>query len=473
MKLQTKGSKPRNKFILNSLFISAAHKSSGKTIFSIGLSRLLFNLNYNLQSFKKGPDYIDMSWLSLASKTDCYNLDFNTQTKSEIKNFYDSKKSDINIIEGNKGLFDGVSEKGQDDNSALSVLLGIPILLIVDTEGITRGIAPLLQGYINFNKKCNIQGVILNKVKTDRHEGKLINAVKNYTDLKVLGSVRKSKELHISERHLGLVPANEKKYAENKINSISKIISASIDIENFKKVGFKIEKKSKKNIKDRIILNKISENKVRIGIFYDQSFGFYYKDDLEKFKAYGADLVFINSIKDKNLPKVHGLLIGGGFPEIYANRIEKNKTLIKDVKNFINAGLPVYAECGGLMYLTRSIKFKDKNFKMVGILPGKIKMSEKPIGRGYVEIETSAKHPWGLKAGLHVNAHEFHHADLIFRKKEKKQFAYKIKRGYGINGNSDGFIYKKLLANFSHLRHTSKMPWIKYFVNYVKENKND
>ena len=434
---------------------------------------MLSNLNYNLQSFKKGPDYIDMSWLSLASKSNCYNLDFNTQTNSEIKNFFNLKKLDFNIIEGNKGLFDGVNESGQDDNSALSVLLEIPVLLIVDTEGITRGIAPLLQGYLNFNKKCNIQGVVLNKVKTDRHEDKLVNAVNNYTDIKVLGSIRKSKELLISERHLGLVPANEKKYAEKKINTVSKIISESIDIKSFKKIGLNIKNKTKKTVKKKNLINNLSDSKIKIGIFYDQSFGFYYKDDLEKFKKYGADLVFINSFKDKNLPDVDGLFIGGGFPEIYAEKIEKNKTLIQDVKNFINSGLPVYAECGGLMYLTRSIKYKNKSFKMVGILPGRTTMSEKPIGRGYVKIETSAKHPWGLKKGLQVNAHEFHHADLTFSNKEKIQFAYKIKRGYGINGDADGFIYKKLLANFSHLRHTSKMPWIKYFINYVKESKND
>ena len=184
-----------------------------------------------------------MSWLSLASRRGCYNLDFNTQKKIEINNFYNEKKSEINIIEGNKGLYDGLSIDGSDDNSAMSILLNTGIILVVDTEGITRGIAPLLQGYINFEKKCKIKGVILNKVKTERHENKLINSVENYTDLKILGSIRKNKDLHISERHLGLVPANEKKAAENKINLISDIISESINKKEFKRIGVCLEEK--------------------------------------------------------------------------------------------------------------------------------------------------------------------------------------------------------------------------------------
>ena len=175
----------------NSIYISAAHKSSGKTIISIGLSRIFSNLNCDIRTFKKGPDYIDMSWLALASKRNSYNLDFNTQSKSEIKSFFNKKKAKINLIEGNKGLYDGISISGSDDNSAMSILINSPVILVIDTEGITRGIAPLLQGYINFEKSCQITGVILNKVKTERHENKLINAVKNYTDLKILGSLRK------------------------------------------------------------------------------------------------------------------------------------------------------------------------------------------------------------------------------------------------------------------------------------------
>ena len=154
-------------------------------------------------------------------------------------------------------------------------------------------------------------------------------------------------------------------------------------------------------------------------------------------------------------------------------KIQKNRSLMKAIKNFIEAGNPCYAECGGLMYLSESIKYKNKKYIMSGVLPGEIVISDKPIGRGYVNLKIKNNHPWKINNITNINAHEFHHADLIFRKNKKNKYAYDINRGYGINGKSDGFIYKNLLANFSHLRHTKKYPWIKYFINFIKENKND
>lgn len=457
---------------ISSIYVSAAHKSSGKTIVSLGLSRILSNLNQDIQTFKKGPDYIDMGWLSLASRKNSYNLDFNTQTKKEISNFYDQKKSNFNIIEGNKGLYDGISISGADDNAAMSMLLDTPVILVIDTEGITRGIAPLLQGYINFEKKCNIKGVILNKVKTERHESKLINSVKEYTDLKILGSIRKNKDLEISERHLGLIPANEKKIANKRIEQISRIINDSIDRKQFAKIGINFKKNtlSKKNITKTNLLT--DKKKIKLGIFYDKSFGFYYSDDLENFKKYGAEIILINSIKNKKLPIVDALFIGGGFPETNALIIKKNKNLMKDVKNFIDSGKPCYAECGGLMYLSESINYNNKIHKMVGIIPGNIMMAKKPVGRGYVKLKINKNHLWGMKNNSSINAHEFHHAKLLLNK-IYKNFAYNVTRGYGINGVSDGFQHKNLLANFSHLRHTKKYPWIKYFLNFIEESKND
>ncbi len=456
--------------ISSSIYISAAHKSSGKTIVSLGLSRILSNLNQDIQTFKKGPDYIDMGWLSLASKKGSYNLDFNTQTKKEINDFYDQKKSTINIIEGNKGLYDGISVSGIDDNAAMSILLNAPVILVIDTEGITRGIAPLLQGYINFEKKCNIKGVILNKVKTERHENKLINAVKEYTNLEILGSIRKSKDLEISERHLGLIPVNEKKIANKKIEQISRIINDSIDRKKFNKIGinFKKNKLSKKNITNTNFLT--NKKKVKLGVFYDKSFGFYYSDDIENFEKYGAEIIQINSLKNKKLPKVDALFIGGGFPETNASVIKKNKNLMKNVKDFIESGKPCYAECGGLMYLSESINYNNKKHKMVGVIPGNIIMDKKPVGRGYVKLKINKNHLWGMKKNSSISAHEFHHARLLLNK-NSKNYAYNITRGFGINGLSDGFQYKNLLANFSHLRHTKKCPWIKYFINFIKESK--
>ena len=301
----------------------------------------------------------------------------------------------------------------------MSILVNAPVILIIDTEGITRGIAPLLQGYINFEKKCKIKGVILNKVKTDRHENKLINAINNYTNLSILGSIRKSKDLLISERHLGLIPPNENNIAE-KINLVSKIIFDSIDTKEFENIGINLKKtilgivlKLRKKIGKDL-------NKLKIGVFYDKSFGFYYQDDIEKIKESECDIVYIDSIKDLNLPVVDGLFIGGGFPEINALNISRNKSLIKDVKKFIDSGGPCYAECGGLMYLSNTIQYKKKKYNMVGVIPGDIDMSIRPVGRGYVRLNTTKDHIWGIKENISINAHEFHHANITFKKYKKE-----------------------------------------------------
>jgi len=191
------------------------------------------------------------------------------------------------------------------------------------------------------------------------------------------------------------------------------------------------------------------------------------------FSQYGAELININSTKTKQLPKIDALFIGGGFPEINAEKISKNKNLMKSINKFINSGGVCYAECGGLMYLSNSIKYKNKSYKMVGTIPGNIQMSKKPVGRGYVKLLINKSHPWKLKSNTAVNAHEFHHASINFKSNIKFKYAYNMKRGFGISGSNDGFQYKNLLANFSHLRHTKKNPWIKHFINFIKEKKND
>ena len=194
---------------MNSYLITSTKKSSGKTIITIGLSALLNEMNYKLSVFKKGPDYIDPLWISQAAGCRCYNLDFNTMDNNEIKKLYGdkSKYSNINIVEGNKGLFDGVSLDGSDSNAQLAKILNLKTILAIDCSGITRGIAPLVNGYEQFDSKIKYSGIILNNIISDRHEGKIINALKEYTKLKVIGSVHKNSKLNIVEQHLGLEPS--------------------------------------------------------------------------------------------------------------------------------------------------------------------------------------------------------------------------------------------------------------------------
>jgi len=451
---------------LKSYLITSTKKSSGKTIITIGLSALLNEMNYKLSVFKKGPDYIDPLWISQAAGCRCYNLDFNTMDNNEIKKLYGdkSKYSNINIVEGNKGLFDGVSLDGSDSNAQLAKILNLKTILAIDCSGITRGIAPLVNGYEQFDSKIKYSGIILNNIISDRHEGKIINALKEYTKLKVIGSVHKNSKLNIVEQHLGLEPSFLKSNTKT-IKKISSVIKSSID---YKYLLKGIKKKKIKPLVNRIITSSDFSD-IKLGIALDNAFGFYYADDIEKIQSLGVKIHYFNTMKHKKLPKVDALLIGGGFPELFSSKLSFNKNMMASVKDFVESNKPVYAECGGLMYLAKSIKFKNKTVKMVGAIDGKVIMHSNPVGRGHVELTQHSKHPWPMRNVI-IRAHEFHYSNIILNSKTNS-FAYKVKRGYGINGKYDGVLYKNLLATYSHLRDTKQSMWIKNYLQFIKNNK--
>ena len=445
----------------SNFYISAAHKSSGKTIISLGLCRAISNLNSKVQSFKKGPDYIDPIWLAKATHQPCYNLDFFNMSPEEILDLYNnhSATSDVSIVEGNKGLFDGMSVDGGDANADLAKSLNLPVILVIDTNGMTRGIAPLLQGYQNFDHGVNIQGVILNKVGGDRHESKLINAIEHYTDLKVYGSVQRNKELDIDERHLGLMPANEDDKSEIKINRISEIIADSINIK-------KILSDTPNNIISQSKPRESISSSLTIAIPKDTAFGFYYQDDLDLFEELVTKISYFDAIKDSKLPECDGLFIGGGFPEMNLEELSSNKALLTDIQNKINAGLPTYAECGGLMYLTNNIEHLGRSFPMVGVINANTVMTQRPVGRGYVEIEPTDNHPWE-GVSKKISAHEFHYSRLENISTEY-EYAYNVLRGVGISNKKDGIITKNLLATYSHLRSVGGNLWVQQFIEFIK-----
>ena len=284
------------------LLISAAHKSSGKTTLTLGLCAALNARGLNVQPYKKGPDYIDPMWLSRASKNDCHNLDFQTMSNDEMLATVEhySKNSDITIIEGNKGLFDGVAIDGSNSNAAVAELTKSPVILVIDTLGMTRGIAPLLLGYQAFNNKVNIAGVILNKVGGPRHEKKLRDVIEQYTDITVIGAVPRLKELNITERHLGLIPSNEATDTNDVIAKISNIIEKHVDLDLLIKIASTAEALPKSTFE---LSNKEKPLTLKVGIARDAAFGFYYPGDLNAFRSEGVELVEFDTINDKKLTK--------------------------------------------------------------------------------------------------------------------------------------------------------------------------
>ena len=445
----------------SSIYLSAAHKSSGKTVVSLGLCAALRNKSLNVQPFKKGPDYIDPIWLSQASGRACYNLDFYNMSEAEIQQVFiqQSKNSDISVIEGNKGLYDGMSVSGGDANADLAKLLNVPVILVIDTNGITRGVAPLVQGYQDFDQSVNIAGVILNKVAGPRHESKLISAIEYYTDVPVVGAIRRSKELIIDERHLGLVPANEVAKSQAFIQTASKHVAEQVEIDRLSQLGrYQVES---------IPLTKAISCNLTVAVAKDSAFGFYYPDDLALFESLGVSLVYFDTLRDKQLPKADALFIGGGFPEMQLEALSSNTGLLQDIRSKVDSGLPTYAECGGLMYLTRGISYQGKTHKMVGAIQADTVMTSKPIGRGYVQLSPTKHHPWS-QVNDTIYAHEFHYSKLE-NIDSKTRFAYKVLRGVGVDNNHDGVLTNNLLATYTHLRSVGGNHWVEQFVNFIKD----
>jgi len=467
---------------MSRIFISAAHKSSGKTTLSIGLCAAFARRGLIVQPFKKGPDYIDPMWLSAAAGHDCINLDFNTMGVEELMNTYVhyAKGADLCLIEGNKGLYDGLDLHGSNSNAALAIHLDTSVILVIDSQGMTRGIAPLILGYQAFEPKLNISGVILNKLGGKRHEQKLRDVIENYTDVPVIGAVHRHSDLELEERHLGLMPSNEIGSALAHIQRVARSIESQVDCDkllSLSKSGKALEPIVEPGSAPEIISKKSelhsSNQPIHIGIIRDQAFGFYYPDDLRMFHTQGAKLIAIDALKDQKLPPIDGLFIGGGFPETQMEKLESNESLRNNIRQAIDAGLPVYAECGGLMYLTRNISWHGIQYRMVGAIPADTIMCERPQGRGYVHLKVTKDYPWPqskLAAIDEIWAHEFHYSRLE-NLDPKLVFAYEVHRGFGINGQFDGIVYKNVLGSYVHLRDVKNNHWVQRFVDFVRQIK--
>ncbi len=457
------------------ILISATRKSSGKTLFSIGLCRALLRCGLRIQPFKKGPDYIDPMWLSAASRQDCINLDFNTMTAQALINIFGcyAKRSDIALIEGNKGLFDGLDLHGSDCNAALAILLKAPVIIVIDAEGMTRGIAPLISGYQAFDARVEIAGVVLNNLGGSRHASKCRNMLEHYTDLTVLGAIQRQASMRIPERHLGLTTDKEIANVEQRIDTIAGVVEDQVDIDQV----VRLAKTASLPLFASAPVPRKPGSAVCIGIARDAAFCFYYPDDLETFVRCGVKLVFFDTLRDAEVPPVDALVIGGGFPETHGDALEGNTSMKSSIRRFVRSGKPVYAECGGLMYLSREIQWAAKRNKMVGAIPADTRVHPRPVGRGYVELEYTTDHPWTqdangkpLQRPVTVKAHEFHYASL-HRLDKSIRFGYRVKRGQGIDGQHDGLIFGTVFASFAHMRNSESNPWIHRFVAAVATQK--
>ena len=448
------------------VFISAAHKSSGKTTLTLGLCAALHARGHAVQGFKKGPDYIDPLWIGMAAQRSCYNLDFHMMQRTEIEQQFARATVDarLSLIEGNKGLYDGLDLDGSNSNAAMAKLLGAPVVLVIDARGMTRGVAPLILGYQAFDPDIRIAGVILNNLGGGRHESKLRAVIEHYTDVEVIGAVQHDPGLQIAERHLGLVPANEQQAALARIQHVGERVAVQVDLDRLLAIADSAPDWTATAPSQAAA----PAEKLRIGIAHDQAFGFYYSEDLDTLRAANVELVDLDTLHDQHLPQLDGLIVGGGFPEVFMDKLEANAALRKNIRSAIEAGLPTYAECGGLMYLSRQLSWQGRTREMVGVVPGDTRMHDRPVGRGYASLQPTGDDRW--QETHTIPAHEFHYSSLENLPTDSI-YAYQVKRGHGIDGQHDGYQLHNLLAGYVHRRGTGAEGWIAPFLNQVRAHK--
>ncbi|NPA39585.1 MAG: hydrogenobyrinic acid a,c-diamide synthase (glutamine-hydrolyzing) [Thermodesulfobacteria bacterium] len=451
------------------ILISSHKGGAGKTLFTVGLIALLKDQGLKVSAFKKGPDYIDAGWLSRVSGVPCRNLDlFLFGEEENLYSFFlGSRNKDIAIIEGNRGLFDGMDEHGSCSTAKLAKLLKAPIILVLDCTKVTRSLAALVKGFLEFEQGVEIKGVILNKIARPRHQKVITKAIETYTDAKVIGAVPKLKKLP-PERHLGLVTSCEykewefleelKEHIKNSVNleEVLKIAKSAVPIKILKKVEFEVKKR----------------NEFRIGVFKDEAFQFYYPENLEVLEVLGAEIMWINSINTKRLPEVDGLYLGGGFPEVKGEELAENRDLAKDVKDAVLSGMPVYAECGGFMYLGKEVRWRGHNYPMTGVLPIIFEVKKRPQGHGYIIAKVKKENPY-FKVGSIIKGHEFHYSKpLSIDENKEMEYIFELEKGFGIDGKRDGILYKNLFASYTHIHIFSVKCWAENFVRKIEEFKS-
>ena len=446
--------------LLPRVVISSPQGRSGKTIVAIGLCAAFRQRGLLVQPFKKGPDYIDPSWLSAIASRSCRNLDVFLMPEEVLLSSFQRACGDVDLvlIEGAMGLYDGFEPNGEGSTAHLARLIHSPVLLVVNAARMTRSIAAMVMGYQHFEPETHIAGVILNNVSGSRHETKLKAAIEQHCGLPIVGSIPRDSSMHIMERHLGLMPYPEAEESAFIIDRIGHRLKNYLDSDNV----LAIAKSAKTVLMADTTISTPKTPVVKVGVMRDRVFNFYYPENLEALQQAGAELVFINSLQDQKLPDIDGLYIGGGFPEFFLAELETNSGLRQDIAHAVENGLPVYAECAGLMYLCRNIHWHSQQYEMVGTIPAEVEICQRPQGHGYVIVKINEDNPL-FPSGLTLRGHEFHHSKLHLNGNVK--FGYRIQRGYGIDGKVDGIIYKNVFAAYTHLHALGSFYWAESFIS--------
>ncbi len=455
------------------IVVAALRGGSGKTILSIGIIAAWRKLGYQISSFKKGPDYIDAGWLALAAGGPCYNLDTFLIPESRVFDSFQfhSENSDCAVIEGNRGLFDGTDLDGTTSTAALARLLKAPVVLCVDCTKSTRTIAAVVLGCMRFDPDIEVNGVVLNRIAGARHEAILRSSIERYCGIPVLGAVPKLGREIFPERHMGLVPTPEHRLAVDAVSEVSQVAEKHLDLDALMQLARQAAplEPLPEHGKDR--RSDLSEDRVaasvspppRIGILRDSAFQFYYPENIDALASAGAQTIMISPLKSETIPPVDALYIGGGFPETHAEALADNQAFKTALKSLAEGGLPIYAECGGLIYLAEALHLDQGRFPMAGVLPLVLGFSKHPQGHGYTVVSVDHRNPY-FPEGSEMKGHEFHYSRVMEWRGGDADLIFEMKRGVGIWHGKDGILYKNVLATYTHLHALGVPGWAEALV---------
>jgi cobyrinic acid a,c-diamide synthase len=453
------------------MVIAALRGGSGKTIFSVGMIAALRNRGATVAPFKKGPDYIDAGWLAMAAGRPCYNLDTFLIDTPVILHSYQkhTREVDIAVIEGNRGLYDCINTEGLTSTAELAKLLDLPVILCIDGTKCTRTMAAVVAGCMGFDPDLRIGAVVLNHVAGARHEKILRDSIEQHCGIPVLGALPKLRKQIFPERHMGLVPTYEHQWAQEAVAAIAELAEKYIDLTAISALCRLRHQERPYSTPSRSgepidapehpgRTNTLQSRKPRIGIMRDSAFQFYYPENLEALVEAGAELVMTSPLYEDNLPDIDALYIGGGFPETHAARLSRNVTYRQQIKARAEQGLPIYAECGGLMYLGRELVLEEGTFPMADVLPISFGFSKRPQGHGYTMIRVERSNPY-YPVGHLIKGHEFHYSTVRSMASDPQAMVFEMERGSGMMQNRDGLCLGNVLATYSHIHALGTPEW--------------
>ena len=452
------------------LVVSAVRGGLGKTTLSLGIIAAWRNQGKQVASFKKGPDFIDAGWLGAAAGRPCYNLDlFLMEEESILGSFVrHSAGADAAVIEGNRGLYDGVDGSGTYSTARLARVLDAPVVLIVDCTKSSATVAAVVLGIKQYDVSVAVRGIILNNVSPGRHESVIRQAIEQSSGIRVVGAVPRLRHGEFPERHMGLTPFQEHPDVNTAIAASASVAERYLDLAALWQIAG-----------DAGPLGPVKQpagpsadvDRPVVGVIRDKAFQFYYPDNVEALERSGAVLREISALFDQELPPLDALYIGGGFPETQAAELAGNVSFTASVKAAVEKGLPVYAECGGMIYLGRSLKLGETVYPMTSVLPADFVLEKKPQAHGYTQLETSGPNPF-FEIKCSLLGHEFHYS-RIKNLDELPGMAFTMRRGAGIDGMHDGLVYKNVLATYTHLHALGAPEWAEALVRRARMYRRD